>query len=527
MNREGAETYLRLLAEAEMRGVMTPASRPSWSGGPAPRPPWSGAAGGGTARLAVVAQALISVDALDAGTAQGIMADFDLAVSVRQHCDQPSPGPAGAAGPGPASATGPRPGRIRFGGTGPMRPVALPARTWRSPAQVRPERPTQGGPERFVPVGRPVPFRDEGISGELFLMSYAHTGSGARFTVAWRIRGSSGPHQMGLAHPPMLCQLFEVTDERGGRYELEFTPGGGPGWTGEVSLRPDPPDDIDWLDIAASGDPAVRVPLDQAAGPSGAGQTEGSQARASEIRASETTASEVKASPGEHLLTMFAERLLTAAPDLPPDLGLQLPGPPGPLYAIAAGLGDVIAALEAADVLSPLSPVPGWLATLCASLRISGHGITVRPAPDLPEPWLSLLAHYQRRKPDTAPVRDGYAAVAVALPELDGIRLALLGLHNSEGGTSIHALARGLVAEGRPVPFGTGTDFPLSVWIRDSGGRWHAARASGWNRADGEYALRLQLVPPLARSTAWIEVLAAGQSAEVRARVPLRWGYPS
>jgi hypothetical protein len=33
------------------------------------------------------------------------------------------------------------------------------------------------------------------------------------------------------------------------------------------------------------------------------------------------------------------------------------------------------------------------------------------------------------------------------------------------------------------------------------------------------------MVPPLARSTSWIDVLAAGQSAEVRVRLPLDWGY--
>ena len=125
---------------------------------------------------------------------------------------------------------------------------------------------------------------------------------------------------------------------------------------------------------------------------------------------------------------MLAERLLTAAPEFPRNLRRQVAAmSPGPLQAMAAGLGDIVAGLEAADVLSPLSPVPARLAALCASLGIGGHGIAAAPADDLPEPWLSLLAHYQRRKPDPAPVRDGYAAVAAALPELDGIRLALLG----------------------------------------------------------------------------------------------------
>jgi hypothetical protein len=223
---------------------------------------------------------------------------------------------------------------------------------------------------------------------------------------------------------------------------------------------------------------------------------------------------------------MLAERLLTVAPEFPHDLRMQLAAiSPGPLHTMATGMGDVIAALEAADVLSPLSPVPGRLAAVCAGMRVSGHGITAPPAQDLPEPWLSLLAHYQRRKPDTVTVRDGYAAVAAALPELDGIRLALLSLLNTDGGSWLQVLARGLEPETPRGPFGIDGHFPLSVWIRDSGGRWHACRPAGSHRHNGEDVLKLQLVPPLTRSTAWIEVLAAGPSAQVRVQLPLRWGY--
>jgi hypothetical protein len=51
MNREGAETYLRLLAEAELYGPALPPAR--WRSGP----------GAGTARISRVAQALTAVDA--------------------------------------------------------------------------------------------------------------------------------------------------------------------------------------------------------------------------------------------------------------------------------------------------------------------------------------------------------------------------------------------------------------------------------------------------------------------------------
>jgi hypothetical protein len=228
---------------------------------------------------------------------------------------------------------------------------------------------------------------------------------------------------------------------------------------------------------------------------------------------------------------MLAERLLTAVPDQPRNPWRQATtvAPPA-LRLMAASLGDIVAALEAADVLSPLSPVPARLATLCASLDIPRHGITAPPARQLPEPWLSVLAHYQRRKPDPVPLLEGYAAMTAALPELDGIQLVLLGLHHSEGGSSLYALARGRLPEPFTGPFGIDPAFPLSVWLQDSGGRWHAARPAERHRGgarEAERTMRLQLVPPLTRATAWAEVRADGPTAEVRTRLPLRWGYPS
>jgi hypothetical protein len=512
MNREGAETFLRLLTEAELRRRMVPA-RPQ---------PWAGP-GGSTARLTAVSQALTAVCALDQETVEDILADFDLAVNVRYRADRPTSGPVGAVG-----AVGPRPGRLLFPPPGMLaRRSRLAAQSShdaaRSPQpqpgpgpgpQPQPgPGPGPGGADRLVPVGLTVPYRDESLSGEMYLMAFAHTAGGARFTMVWQSHDGYDTKR-GPFHPGLIpFEQFTVTDDQGGRYHLDFARSGGPEWAGDISLRPEPPGDIRWLDISAPDGPVVRVELDsQAAGPAGG---------------AEPAVTETKLSPGEHLLVMLAERLLTVAPDFPHDLRLQLAAiSPGPLHTIAAGMGDIIAALEAADVLSPLSPVPGQLAAVCAGMRVSGHGIPAPPAQDLPEHWLSLLAHYQRRKPDTVAVRDGYAAVAAALPELDGIRLTLLSLLNTDDGSWLQVLAGGLDPAGSPRgPLGIDTYFPLSVWIRDSSGRWHACRQAGSHRTNGEYVLKLQLVPPLTRPTAWIEVLAAGPSAQVRVQLPLRWGY--
>jgi hypothetical protein len=521
MNREGAETYLRLLGESELREPLVPAVPQAWSGGPA----------GSIARMIAVAQALIAVGALDTETARDILGNFELAAGVRR-----AQGTQGA-----RSGAVTRPGAIRFaGGTrgiaeGVLR--AWPARSMPGVAQppggVQGTEgaegaegaegplaggPLAGGPDRFVAVGVAVPFD----RGEVHLIWYTHNAAGARFKVMWRTR-EPGPRRSRL--PGVLpIERFSAADERGGRYRLHVTAHGGPEWTVNLDLHPEPPDDIRWLDIYAPGGRKTRVSLDpmdpaNPPGPPGPSDPASAPGAAPEIR-------EAKVSPGEHLLNMLAVRLLTIAPEFPHDLRLQLAAvSPGPLTNAAAGLGHVIAALEAADVLSPLSPVPGRLAALCASLRVSGHGITAPPARDLPEPWLSLLAHYHRRKPESAPTSDGCATLAAVLPELDGVRLALLSLDNSDGSTVLNVLANGLAPDGHGAASAVDMHFSLSIWVHDSGGRWHATRPSNWHWADSECVLTLHLVPPLAESATWVDVLAVGQSAEVRVRLPLDWGY--
>jgi hypothetical protein len=507
MNREGAETYLRLLAEAELHGPVLPPAR--WRSGP----------GAGTARISRVAQALTSVNAIDPQTAHDIVADFDLALAVREEPGrEPMTLTGWTAGPAQVPPGGGPVSRVsRFmrsrprGGSG-YPPIA----SFAEPGTA--EEGTQAGavrrePRGFTLIGQAVPFHDDVISGELHLLSYACTGAGARFTVAWRMYSSFGPSQLEAEEVEGMCQRFDVTDDRGRRYDLDSTGLNiGSKWTSGIGLLPDPPEDIRWLDITAPGEPAVRVRLDQG----------GSIAAGAPPPEVTPTAFSL----GEYFLILIAERLLSMARDIPRDLRTQAAMPYGPVGSVVFGLGDIIGALEAADVLSPRSPVPGWIATLCASLDIDDAGLTVPPALDLPEHWLSLLAHYQRRKPDTTPVHDGQAAVAAALPEVDGINLAVIGLYNSEGNTWLQAMVWGQGLQSRHGPFGNGRYFPLSIWIRDSVGRWHATRPAGWYGVPGEYTLRLQLTPSLARSTAWIEVLVAGRSAEVRAKLPLRWGYP-
>ena len=123
MDREGAETYLRLLAEAAMRRSLAPAAEL--------RAP-------GASTDLVVGHALTAVGALDPVTAEEILADFRLAddrAGLHREPGRPgvSAGPSGRhPGPGPACARG------RLAARSPEAHTGRPARSE--------DRPTTGGP---------------------------------------------------------------------------------------------------------------------------------------------------------------------------------------------------------------------------------------------------------------------------------------------------------------------------------------------------------------------------------------------
>ena len=128
-------------------------------------------------------------------------------------------------------------------------------------------------------------------------------------------------------------------------------------------------------------------------------------------------------------------------------------------------------------MLPPDSPVPGQLAGLCARLGINGHGITAPPVGDLQERWKGMLTS-PSLEPQPPPAPGILAAAVAELPELDGAKIAIAGLHHGERGTIMHLLATGVTLEG-DWPYARGIR-PLPVlWIRDSDGRWHATRLDG------------------------------------------------
>jgi hypothetical protein len=341
---------------------------------------------------------------------------------------------------------------------------------------------------RVVPAGQVIPIRDGDVRRELLMVAYVQSAGGARFTMAdWPFR------------------RFTAADDQRTSYQVGFAGGHA---AGELLLRPDPPHQIRWLDLTTTpGEPATRIDLRP------------------QVPVPEVTVTRKVTSPGELLLDVIAAWILTSAAAFPQDTPEQLAAAhPELLPHPAAGLGDIVAALDAAAALSAASPVPGQLAGLCARLGISGHGIAAPPAGELPGRWQSMLSRYHRREPYLAPPDGRVAAMVAELPELDEARIVILGLHHSQDRTILHLMASG-VTTGDDWAYARGVRPPPVVWIRDSSGRWHTTRTDFATPSGntGEVMWWLEIVPALDRSTAWIEVAACGRSAEVWARLPLGW----
>jgi hypothetical protein len=304
----------------------------------------------------------------------------------------------------------------------------------------------------------------------------------------------------GPAVPEEALSILDLgaTDERGNSYGIGLHGSGvsGPGeWI--LRLHPDPPRELRWLDLTAGpGEPPVRIELAAADHPTPA-----------------ATVSAAAVDPAGHLLTTIAMRLLAAAAAYPRDIPLHVAGLRVGL--VAEGLGDVVEALRASEAIPALSPLPGQLATLCQYLGIGGHGITGPPSGSMPERWQGVHLGIMRGPVSRASA--GSAAAAVTLPEVDGITLTILGVHDTGDRTVIFMHADGMAGDGSSA-----TDTGPVIWVRAPDG-WHATRSGGSADLDGEVTMDVAVLPPLGRDPSWVEVIVAGRSAEARVTLPLRW----
>jgi hypothetical protein len=312
----------------------------------------------------------------------------------------------------------------------------------------------------------------------------------------WPDDGSSADLEMtgaGIQHLP-YDQLW-MTDDRGARYSAQFDGDGGTAsWQGVIRLLPPPPPGIRWLDLIADGGTRLlRLDLPDP-----------------EDQAAEVTTEDIPGLTGaERLLATEAEAILASIRD-----------PRGP--SVAPDLGQIAAVLTDAGALAPDGPALGQLTALCRQLGVTGPGPTAPPAADLPGPWASVLA--QRRTRAHEGSADGCVPLAAPLPGIDGTRFALAGLSSAGGQSYLHVAATGLPEQaGRLQP---GWRPGLSVWLKDPGGHWHLAIPGDrltWP-GDSTVVLPMRLTPPLAVMPETLELVITGPAARLRATVPVRSG---
>lgn len=283
------------------------------------------------------------------------------------------------------------------------------------------------------------------------------------------------------------------TDDLGTAYQLGFIGGSwaGSAWTGTVMFLPAPPAAARSLEIISPNGQLLRVDITAALA---RGPAPG--------LAVEPTAE----SPGERLLARQAEAMLTA---------LALSRPPGQSQPTVT---EMVATLEAAGVLSPLSPAPARLAALGQLLGLPMTG----PAHLVPARWMNVMAYYGlRRRP--APVT-GTAAIAAELPELEGARLAIAGLRSGASGTFLHILVTGLAPLPVRRPSTPPWDAGFSWWAKDDAGGWHVGAFADVSPIGGpEGLIRLELLPPLSHTTMTLTIEIAGSGGQITATLPVRW----
>lgn len=472
MDGERAERHLRLVAEAELRRVR---AQPAQDAGGGSMVPLTVQAIG---RLSRISGTLIAVGAIDGERVEALAREFRTALGVR-----------GLDPPG----LGLHIGRARL--------LRLRGLTHRSTFLARGTpatavTATAGAPAmRVIPVERMLPFREEEAHGEVYLLSLVITADSATLPAVVHIRRSpSGPVVAAARASGLPFQGMTAADDTGRPYHLVFNGRGHSDvWEGHFNVHPVPPPEASWLQvISGSGEPDVRIDLTARPGPA------------------DVMVGEAPSTAGERLLDAVAVGMMVGAAQKHDPVAQQ-----------AHLLGDMVAALEVAGALSALSPAPAQLAGLCQRLGFDTHGIPVPPAADLPAPWLDVIAHYGRRHQPAA--RDGIAALPVQLPELDGIRFALAGLHSHDDQTTLYVVARGLPTPDQ-LPAGPAMYFGSIWWMRDNAGHWHVAATDEWSDdGSGENSFGLRLYPPLGRAVTSVELVVTGLSAQIRAVLPVSW----
>jgi hypothetical protein len=368
-----------------------------------------------------------------------------------------------------------------------------------------------------VPIGTTVPLGPGGDLGEAALLALVLAPDRAVLTAATRLSqaGPSPRRPRRTLPPPPLGQLTAV-DEHGTRYQAGHSARAFyERWLLAFDLSPVPPPGIRWLDLSGPDitDPIrvdLTLPADggdspgpEPAGPAPAGLGPAGPEQVSPDRGAEAGLP-AGVSPAERPLDALAENLLAEAAH-----GYRTRG------EALDGLTEVVGALQAAAGLTADSAALGRLATLADRLGIRFPPSLRFPAQPglLPDAWQSVLEH---RGATDGP--DRVAAVAAVLPDVDGARFAVAGLDSMADSATLRVMAWGW----QPGPLiDLGERF--SWWARDDGGRWHLARERGAHYGGGQVDLLVEFGPALHPDARSLELIVRGPASRGAMTLPLRW----
>jgi hypothetical protein len=483
---ERAETYLRLLAETQLRLGVTP---------------WQQQIDHGRSVLRELSSAgdiLVAAGLIDEEFTDGLVTDVETALAARS-----------------------RAFRERYGRR--RRIFSTWQRAPRPPSRV-------GGPPRITAVGQKFSVPNDRAPSDVHLLTLVRGASETAIIAVIRMRwpedGSSADLEMtgaGVHHFPY--GKIGGVDDRGADYRLDFDGDGGThSWQGVVRLLPPPPPGTRWVDLIADDtNRLARVELDPPAPEFAAPELAAPELAAPEIpvsgparveaRAGALAAIEVSAGVpiAERLLAVEAEGLLAEA--------WNRPG-----ATVGPELGRITTVLADAGAITADHPLLGQLADLCRRLHVAAHGITARPA-SIPGPWADIIAQANERAAGLPPFLaargpDICTPLVTGLPDIDGMQLALAGLSSAVSDSYLFAVASGLRPPGRRYQDGWRPG--LSWWLKDPAGRWHLAVAADYlSRSAEVVVIPLRLIPPLAAYPDTIEVVVTGTSARVSAVVPV------
>jgi len=362
-------------------------------------------------------------------------------------------------------------------------------------------------PVQAMPVGTALPL-GEGDLGEAGLLALVLAPDRAVLTAAWHSsRPGPYPGRPGRRPaPPLSSGQLTAVDNHGARYQAgaDHRPVNGR-WSLGFDLTPVPPPGTRWLDITADAvhDP-IRVDVTRAAGPGDSPGSDPAEPDPAQPGRGRWASLPTRASPAGWPLDTLAERLLA-----------EVTHGYGTHDAPLADLTEMVGALQAAAGLEAGSAALGRLAALADRLGI-GFPPSLRPlaAPAaLPDAWLNVLQH---RGATDGP--DGVAAGAAVLPEVDGARFALAGLDSTADSATLRVVAWGW----QPSPL-SGLSNRFSWWARDDRGRWHLARGDGARFGGGQVDLFVEFAPALAPGTRALEVIVRGPASQAAVTLALRW----